>query len=238
MITFFFKHKPIVFDAFTNRVGVYNTAKIGFSSQFYPDWWKALPKQTDGVNSFPKSTMKTCEGFLRLYQQGFVLPLWSDVFINIDESRNYSWQFADNISRAEVHMPREAGDFFVDNFIGNLKLMSPWALRTKASIPCYLSGAVWNIGTQKGFVIPPGVVDYSKNASTNINMLLDLGQPRSILLEFGTPMMQIIPITERPITIKHHIVNDDEFSKVLFPLGSVAFINSYRKAVKSMEKNT
>ena len=86
---FFFKRKKIVVDCFTDNYSINELFPIQTANNFYPDWWKNLPKTYDAMNKWglrvSQSTMKKCPAIIDLYKTGFIMPLWSDLQILSDD---------------------------------------------------------------------------------------------------------------------------------------------------------
>ena len=99
---FFFRKKKVVIDAFTHMRTAYEYFPIDYAIKFVPEWWKSLPKEyTKTTNlglNLNISTLKRCNGFLDLYARGFVLPMWSDLVMNTQETGGYQFQWANSNS--------------------------------------------------------------------------------------------------------------------------------------------
>ena len=56
------------------------------AKDFIPQWWKNLPSTTDerGINTFKK-----CPMIPELYDRGYILPLWTDLYIRVDKESVY-----------------------------------------------------------------------------------------------------------------------------------------------------
>ena len=216
MLNFIFKKQKITIDAFTNVTGVHEYFPIQKANKFIPEWWKQIPKSLDLPNSVginvKTPTMKTCSGFIDLYTTGFVIPLWADLIIETKSSGEYAFQFSNPESTLNSHMSSQFGNQLQNQI--HLKIISPWYLKEKSGVKFLLMQPTWNhLVEQPNIIIPPGTVDFKNQVVSNINMFVPAKDAR---YEFknNTPMMHIIPITNKDIEIKHHLVDDKEFNKL------------------------
>lgn len=221
---FIFKKSKIVVDCFVTQEYIHKYFPIEKSTSFYPDWWQNMPTKFMRDGFIPHATMKTCSGFIELYKQGFMIPLWTDLAIQID-NRNYKWQFADGNSVASVHDGREWESYVDRNQYGHLKIHSPWKIKTKEDIKWYYTNPFYNYKPKREFTILPGVVNYKTQNSTHVNLFLHLGQSNNILLDAGEPIAHVIPFTEKEIIYKNHVVSKEEYDKI--GLVGFKFIRSY-----------
>lgn len=212
----FFKKSKITIDAFTNVTGVYEYFPIQHANKFIPEWWKRIPGSLDLPNSVginvKTPTMKTCSGFIDLYNQGFVLPLWADLVFETKETGEYAFQFSNPESTMNSHMSKQFGNQLKDKI--HLKIISPWYLKEKSGVKFLLFQPVWNhLTSYPEFNMPPGVVDFKNQVVSNVNMFVPAKDAR-YEVKNNTPLMHIIPLTDKNVQIKHHLVDDKEYNKL------------------------
>jgi hypothetical protein len=53
-----------------------------------PEWYKKLKPKIEGTNSCEPSTVKRCMPFMDSVSNGFIIPLWSDLFIKVEKGYN------------------------------------------------------------------------------------------------------------------------------------------------------
>lgn len=85
----------------------------------------------------------------------------------------------------------------------------------------------WNHRPIENFVIPPGIVNYKYQHTTHINMFLSLKEKKTFSLNAGDPMVYLLPLSEKEIVLKHHLVSMNEFNNYFRT--KISFLNSYRK---------
>jgi hypothetical protein len=207
---FLFKRRKIVIDAFVSKKfsHAYDYNSIDHAYNFYPDWWKKLPKpQLNYHTMTPEKNMKGCIGLIEHYKRGLVIPMWSDLMIKTDGRSNYSYQFSDTMSSCESH-PNIFFKGFYDVGI-NLKLISPWLLSSEKNVYFTFLPTMWNNTQDPGYKTLVGTVDFYKQKNTNINLILD--EPKEIYIRAGTPMLHIMPLSDREIVINKHVIDDAEW---------------------------
>ena len=143
--------KKIVLNAYTNRSEVYEYSKIQPTSNFVPNWWNDLPAKPELVNNEEflgyKLNMRGCPGFVDLYKLGFMIPLWSDILIEVAPNGEtwYRWQFSDQVSDATVHPDHQRNKFLRDTEFQHIKINTPWLLETNKDLNWMVAPPTWNL---------------------------------------------------------------------------------------------
>ena len=219
----FIKRSKVVIDCLTVNPSAMKYFPIAQTKQFLPTWWKQCPsKFKAGFSESP--TIKKCNGIHDHFDQGFIIPLWSDLDINIKDG-GYQWQFSDHSSIIEPHSPEQWKYYADPTKFGHMKLISPWHLKTKADIQFLFLNPAWHFPIEKPFEILNATVSYKYQHATNINLMLSLMQDTVVNLKAGQPMAHIVPITEKEVILKHHLVSEKEIPNVI----QFSFMNLYQK---------
>ena len=239
MFDIFIKRKKIVVDCFTTNIDAHDVFPIQLAHKFYPNWWKKLPSSfpvetTNGVQMEQK-TMKACSGFINHYQKGFVLPLWSDVVIQTQADamgNSYSYQYADGHSEVGVHPVDQMGREFES--LVHVKLVSPWRIREKTGVEFMYMEPTWNYpGDLCSMSTPPGTIEYKYQHTSSVNMFLQKGRKYSF--SAGRAMAHIIPLSDKDVEVKCHLVSplemDNEVRRVMHQ-GFPFFHNGYPEKKK------
>lgn len=227
---FWFKRKELHIDAFTYPSKAFDFFPLKKANNFYPDWWKKLPKENLNGDFYPAPTMKTCTGFIDHYQNGLIIQLWSDVAIELSEygKKTFKWQFADDRTVAESHNIVQYQGYLNEyslNF-SHLKIISPWYIYCKEDIPFLFLDVPWQ-KMNDDYKIMLGTVDFKYQHSSNINLFLrHKEQKRTLLIEAGTPIAHIIPLTERKLIVHHHLISEEEYYLKLNENRRVKFIGN------------
>jgi len=234
MINFFFKHKPIHLDCFTASANAYEFSPIEPANKFIPDWWKAIPKTHTPLAGVEMGTMKSCAGFIDLYRKGVMLPIWSDLVVRIQEDGSYQYNFADLLSSAEHHSSAQVGTLLEDFSAIHLKIHSPWLFECKEGISWHFSQPVWNQTAAKDYCVLTGILDYRYSTSTNINILFKRAN-NIVTFSHGDPLVHIIPLSERPLHIKNHLISQEEYNKKYTLNKPISYRGGYFKKKKLIE---
>lgn len=231
--------KPIKLDCFISESDIFHSEPIDKAEKFLPDWWKKLPGSYLDQNQFIETpTIKGCPGLVDYFKYGFMIPLWSDlkIYIGNNELAESQWQFADNRSNMVIHDKKQRGDFLTDKTT-HFKIVSPWRIVCSESLPWICSIPTWSQSKSIDFFGVTGVINFFYNHDTNINFFVQHNTTdRIINIEKGLPMFHCIPLTQRPIQIRTHLVDaKDMYKKApLYYRGS--FTNRYRKYVAKFQK--
>jgi hypothetical protein len=215
----FTKNKTLDVHLFTVREDVFYNAQPKKASFFVPEWFKKLPKASfdDDPNAplLLKKNIKTCPAFTTLYSSGFIIPLWSDLNIEVNGDI-CRYQFIDNESQVAFHSPKQIdGSEFAHTHI-QMKLMSPWFMQTSEEVNMLFTAPTWNNFGHGDIVVAPGAFSSTRDPiGTNINLFLKRPSQRCIYqLFFNQPMLHIIPLTEKKIKLHHHLISQKELESL------------------------
>jgi hypothetical protein len=235
---FFFKKKTIVVDTFTYIGSAYELFRIELAKKSIPEWWKKLPTAIETANAYglsvDRSTMKSCPGITELYKNGIVIPLWSDLILETNSNNEIRYQWAhDQSADIAFHAPVQHGNSF-NNHI-HFKIQSPWLIKETSGVNWTWLEPTWNILYEHSNIrVLPGVLNFKYQRDTNINIFVPKERQR-FELEAGLPLAHLIPLSDKQIEIKHHLISKDEFTRMSNNIGSFKFKNSYRTMLKIKE---
>lgn len=237
MFDIFIKRSQITVDCFTNNPSIYEFNPISLANKNFPSWWKNTEKsfkyensQSGIVHDVP--TIKTCDGLLSLYSVGLMIPLWSDLIIETRTDGSWRYQYSSDENGPIVsHDRMQLGNNF-GRFI-HVKIISPWLLQEKSGVKFLFTGAVWNYKEKMFDInIVPGCVEFAKQHSTHINFFVPRKDGR-IELNVKEPLVHLIPLSEKKIVVKNHLISDDEFTKRLLKYSYMSsFTGRYKKNAK------
>lgn len=234
---FKFPKKQIVLDCFTYDELIMQTAPIAPAMKYVPEWWKNLPA-TYNENFFPAATTKSCVGIIDYYKKSIALPLWSDLCIDINDGM-YKWQFSDGETKTIVHNTAAQAKGLLPNH-GHMKIVSPWAFKTKEDIYWTWSQPTYNFDESvSGIKVLPGVINYLRQVSTHINMLVPLNQKRQYMLQHGQVMAHLTPLFDGKVRIERHLISKEKYEQIaLQQQKGATFTNIYSNIFKSKQKFT
>lgn len=211
-----FKQSKITVDCFTHDRGAFEAYKIRKSIYYYPEAIKNMESSFEGVDrptniKINISTIKKCMGLNNLYKHGAIIPLWADLTAQpVDFIHgNAAIGLMSNDTMVEGHQPAQYAGLMSEYI--NIKMRGVWHLVEPSGINFVWQAATWNLDNQnKDFIVPPAVIDYKWNSATNVNLFVrkDLS---SFKLLAGTPIVQIIPLTEKQVEYQCHLVSAEEY---------------------------
>lgn len=224
----FSRRKTIVVDCFTMKDYVFQHNPIAPASHFMPKWMTDMPSTYKADGFIPAPTMKRCPAVVGMMTQGFMIPLWCDLVIGINPvERSFRWQFADEETNAKPHNVAQWDAFANPTVYGHLKIVTPWYIRTKQSIDFLWTNPFYNMDMNAKYKIVPAITEYKHQHATNINMFIDKSTHGDILIKSSTPMAHVLPMSDKNIEIKTHLVDSLEYVKLRTV--SLFFINNYKK---------
>lgn len=219
---FFFKRKKIVVDSFTSIGIVAEDYPIEKASKFIPNWWKTLPAYNTSTNShgveIQGGTMKGCLGFMDLYTNGFIVPLWADLNLRVDNGK-FSYQFGaktDSFGSVLHHPPHLYNNRYKNHL--HFKIGTPWLFREKTGVKFVMTPCCYTtIEEIPKLSILNGVLSFDRTHSGNINgfALLE-NTPYQYNMKAGMPFIQLIPMTEDEVTVKNHHVTSAEWENLKY----------------------
>lgn len=207
---------------------------IDHVSRYLPNWFKKLKPKLQTIennNQILRSTFKLCDGFQYMLKDTYVLPMWTDFSVTVDEYGRYKYIFPtpDINYGVTEHAPEQTGNSF-DPMV-HAKLHSPYLLSTKEDIKFHFCQAIWS---QTHFVgdlwLPPATVKFTHQMSTHINMFMK--RDRQYFFEAGMAMMYIVPMTEKLIEFKTHVLPSHEYDDLLISLYPNKFNNTYKETIR------
>ena len=225
-------------DAFIDEDNIEKLFPITESVRHIPDWWKNLPKQYcssegTGIN-VPAGTMRKCPGFIELYKKSLTIPLWADVIISSDPS-GWRWRSPYSGFYLDTHGKEQFGNSFDDFF--HVKFASPWFIKEKTGVNFIVAPAIWNISNLWDDVtIVNGISEFKYQHSTHINFFIKRAV-KEITFDAGMPLAHLIPLTEKKVNLKRHVISNEEYSKMFRNTVSFFNIDKHKKFKKFWDKS-
>jgi hypothetical protein len=227
---FIFKKTKIVLDCFITDQRIIELFPIQKSSNVLPNWWKALPKEVNFENCLvPISTIKRCPGFKDLFSNSLTIPSWGEYKLFLDSNTNFSYISPNHKIEAMSHSNAQFQNAFKDH--GHLKLISPWFLKEKQGVKFNMIQSVWHFHDPSEYLIPPGILEFKYQHATHINLISKVNSTKKeINIAAGDPLVHLIPLSDKEIDVKLHVISDKECESLKTYHHS--FHNSYEKTKK------
>lgn len=215
---FFIRQEEVVLDCFTHLAYAYDYAKIDWAMKYAPDWWKELPSKVPDSNP-PLVTLKHCNAVIDYYKKGIVIPSWFEMNLMVNPiGSEKEWEWAS--SNTDVSTPTNHPGVQFPGFAGqhghNIKLISPWAIKTKKDMSFTWTEPLWNMQDTHGVIsVLPGLVNYKYTHATEINLFVkQTEQLQTCTILPLTPLAIMHPMTEKKVKIVQHLVTLPEYQRV------------------------
>jgi hypothetical protein len=200
------------------------------SQKLMPKYFKDLDKKYDNKTSYGGKTVKKCIPFIDAMSAGYIIPLWSDVYITANNG-SLKIDFPPNLKlnpslerhtyeQMENHPKAEEpyGKYF-------MKFMNPWVIKTSPGVSCLFTSPLNHM--EKRIKILDGVVDCDTYYN-NINFpFIWIGGDGEFLIPKGTPLVQVIPFQRITMEMRVSCIDKDLHTKKNAILGTT-FSDGYR----------
>ena len=231
---FIFRKKKVVIDCFTPLIHVYNYAPIELASKHIPDWWKQLPKH-GGMreNLFTKTNMKSCYGLIDLYKSGIIIPLWSDIRFLLEPNGDLTYQYSDQTSTADFHDPDERKGWAPPNEYAHIKLVCPWLFKSKEDVNWVYVPPMYNQSDLASYTTCTGILNFKYQRATNVNLIFPIPKQKKLIhIDHGHPLIHAIPLTDKRIEVRNHLVTEEEYKKINDAFLPITFNRKYEKILR------
>jgi hypothetical protein len=228
---FIFKKRKLVLDLFTHRQMVFDVAKPKPAPNFYPDWWKELPTSIKlDTEMLPMPTVRRCMGMVDHYKHGFIIPMWTDLRIDLGPIGDSYAQFAcsDKVTSVGEHHIAQRGGYLPHTHYQHVKLFNPWLAKCKEDTYFKWEQPTWSCRNPNMAILLPATVEFKYQHSMNTHLMLARSDQKvSLEIPFQQPLVHVTPLTERELDLRYHIVSREEHNKLMQEERPTA-INSYR----------
>ena len=217
------------------------------AKKYIPNWYKDLPpfaSKIEGEKVKPEekkyqSTIKVCPVVHDWFLQGYVLPMWCDLYIEINEDNSWFCKssFPNELISAQVTthnayitwLPEQ----YKKNAVAMLRINSPWRMKTPAGYSTYQFPMYYHFNPD--FEVPPGAV------WSDEYHLID---PQIIIKHYGvtkinrgTPLCVYVPYKREPDdTFQYEIKRRDEECEILEQKTDLMVLSKFEGGYKEMQK--
>lgn len=237
---FKFKKSKINLDCFTYIDQLADLFPIIESPKALPAWHRALPTQVNVNNplfpSLSQPTIKGCPGMTDFFKNSITIPNWIEHRFSVQPDGNMHFMGLREDMPYESHPKHIQMGSAMPNY-AHLKLSSPWQIKEKTGIKWVWVQASWNQEDPCQYSIPPGIVNYNEQHTSNVNILIPTNNsPKEIVINAGEPLVQLIPMSDLPVAIHIHKIDHREWTRMRTYTHSTihSFLKS-RKILKSKD---
>ena len=233
----FFKRSGYTLDFFTAHEFIYEHGKPRSAAPNKPDWWKRIP------NSTPTAlTIKTCTGINTLYKNAIEIIMPYELSFDISplgvSGIKETAPSAIGDTAGIAHPSFQSGGVFAQQS-EHFKIDTKWGMRASGSVDFLLVDAMYNRPQMMyDMRAMDGILHGDELLNVNINCLFKKEDTRKTLtLEHGTSLAFLLPLTEKKVKIKHHLVSEHELREMgRKPPIYFMLTNSYKKSKKFNSK--
>lgn len=240
MLSYFDKQKLFI-SCDPDFLHAFKFFKPDHANKFIPIWFKNLQKQFSMFDEksqihYPAPTIKSCPGIIRYLTNGIIIPLWTDLIIEIRNDGTFTYKASDDITLIESHEKDQYGYEFLRNFI-NLKLISPWYFKTNKSVEFIFTDPFYHLENSNEFKTLPGVQDWSYNRSSNINLMFPVkNETYQVNISCGTPMIHILNVNNKKLKLEYKLYDNHTVWQQESFMFQTSFLNRMNKQEKILEK--
>lgn len=243
----FLPKKKIIVDCFTSNQMVYDHFSIAPTKEYIPSWFKKLGASFDidlpTTLKKKAATVKRCPGIANLFQEGYIIPMWADLILDFKPTDNnnfeYRWEYAvsDPTWRVEVHDSRQYTGLFNNDFF-QAKINAPWLIKEKSGIKFLFVEPTYHLQNPNDFTVIPGLLNFKYQNFANINIMTQIHSPmeKNITIYAGQPMVHLIPLTDKKVDLRVHMVSKNEWVKMDESTSAFNFMGSYFSRKRMIDK--
>ncbi len=182
--------------------GVESVTPIVPAKEYIPDWWKRVERMitNDGAKGKEnKGTIRNCPSFPEYLTQGFVVPLWCDLYLQVEDG-NFQWRSPDKNFSFSSHADHQYRNWLPkhvqDNTSMVLKPACPWRIKTPPG------WSVWQLPMTYHynpiFDVLPGIIWSDIHHEINQQMLIK--KYGEFMIKRGTPLAMYVPYERNKYT--------------------------------------
>ena len=184
------KEKPKI-HWWTTIEGLDKVVPIVPAKEYIPNWWKRVERMIES-NFDTKGSVRNCPSFPEYITQGFVVPLWCDLHVNIEHDK-FEWHTPEKMfsftSHADIQFRDWVPKHVKDNTSMVLKPNCPWRVKTPPE------WSVWQLPMyyefDSLFEVLPGIIWSDRDHEINQQMLMK--KYGEFVIKRGTPLAMYVP---------------------------------------------
>jgi hypothetical protein len=216
------------------------------ASEALPGWYK---KMSYGEPPSPQGralTAKACMPFFDAMTQGYIIPLWADMYVSVEKNDNGGPEFSWRDGQTEViapHRPDQTkGMPIMDKALGmeqqSFKFNSPWVIQTPEGYSTLFTSPLNNVNPKFSLVSAivatdtyPGFINFP---------FVWTGPPDwEGLIPMGTPVAQLIPFKRDDFRHEIGAMNEEDnlrYTSAQRAMGA-SWMNVYKNLWRKMTRS-
>ena len=173
-------------------------APIVPAKEYVPDWWKKVERMIDNKLD-NKGTVRNCPSFPEYITQGFVVPLWCDLHLEVHHD-SWKWKSPEKLFTFNNHPGEQFRDWLPkhvqDNTSMVLKPNCPWRVKTPPGWSVWQLPMIYHYNPV--FETLPGIIWSDIHHEINQQMLIK--QYGEFFIPRGTPLAMYVPYERNKYT--------------------------------------
>jgi len=194
-----------------------------------PKWWKKLPFLNDfnvssrlgygmdsnflndfkrSKNELKTSTIKGCPAVLDSISSGYILRAWCDIMVTVRDNYEITVEEAPMVNETNPEKGPvsyfDSQEMFISQEIikgkSIPKLISPFYIKGDPGVSVLVTHPMYHFN--QNWSTMPGIVCIDKYPINLKWMFNWIGEPGNYIIEYGTPLLQIIPIVRQKVKLE------------------------------------
>ena len=235
---FKFKKSKINLDCFT-YLPISELFPIAPSQKVLPAWFRSLPPHVSTNNpKFPtlqQNTMKGCAGINDYFKNSITITNWIEHRFSVQPDRSIHFMGLREDLEYDSHPKHiQMGNAMPDCV--HIKIPSPWQFKEKTGVNWAWIQSSWHMDDPCEYSIPPGIVNYQEQHTTNVNALIPChSTSKEIVIPAGQPLVQLVPMSDKDVDIHMHQITYEEW--VSYRTYSHSSVHNFLKTRKILKSN-
>jgi len=209
----FLKNKSIKLEAYTWNNSFIHNFPPTYQDKKNPWFFKTVhaEKIKDPYSGIATQhpTVTTCPGIKDFVSKGVNLCMWQDVIFKVLPNGMVTFTDVESVKdgvqsfAASVHAPAQFGELYKKDRAA-VKLNSPWYFHTDEEIDFVFVESHYstNFFRERGIIIPPGILNFKKQFSTNVHINVPVKEEEyEFTIKAGTPLVTLFPMSESKIDL-------------------------------------
>ena len=226
----------IVLNFYTNQQYVLDQCKPQLAKKWIPEWWKKLPASrtetdlhTEG-SPVPVSSMKQCPAINEILKQGVIIPSWCELHLECGPNGQLNQRV---FPEHTALLPHDEQDWnFHKPGYAHVKVGSPWLMKEETGVQFMWIKPEWHHKDPLAYWGVPGIIEYKYQHALLNNIMIPFNS--RVKINTGDPWLQIIPLSDKPIEIKCHLVSAEEMSRL--NTTNISSVGSYAKSIHNRKR--
>ena len=181
--------KPLIeFVSIVDGIELIEECRPVPAKNFIPSWWLNIPSSGH--------TIKKCPSFPDFFSQGFIMPMWMDSTLTLnEEDKTWTANSSVDLPTWEAHYNDQFLDFTKQSFIGKegkfvFKALSPWRIITPPGYSVMQLPLFYHFNGD--YSILPGIIDTDILHEANQQIVFH-SDKKEIKIKRGDPFALYIP---------------------------------------------